>query len=144
MGKTKFKKREKPDSTFHFSYVDRRKEYSLNSISGAIFKVELDITHPLCYGYLKNELPVFKSGTTVAESLGIKHAEPVKFTTQPYLSGFASDKNIERHKGAPIVSVQSIGRGKIISYHESMTFRGIWLGTNKLFSNSIFFGSVIR
>ena len=80
----------------------------------------------------------------MAKTLNINYTEPVKFTDEPYLSGFVSDKNLERIKSAPVVSVQSIGRGKLISYHESMTFRGIWLGTNKLFSNSVFFGSVIR
>jgi len=79
-----------------------------------------------------------------AKPLKIKYAEPVRFSANPYLSGFVSDSNLERIKNAPIVSVQSIGRGKLISYHESMTFRGIWLGTNKLFANSVFFGSVIR
>ncbi|MCK5730140.1 MAG: zinc carboxypeptidase [Draconibacterium sp.] len=144
LGKTTFKKEIAPDSTLTLSYADRRKERSLNYISGAIFNSEMDITHPLCWGYLENSLPVFKSGTSVSKSLNIKYSEPIKFSKEPYLSGFISDKNLERIKSAPIVSVQSIGRGKLISYHENMTFRGIWLGTNKLFSNSIFFGSVIR
>ena len=144
IGKTTFKKGVVQDSTSVFSYADRRKETNQNYISGAIFNTEIDITHPLCWGYLNNELPVFKSGTSVAKPLKIKYAEPVKFTAEPYLSGFVSDKNLTRIKNAPVVSVQKIGRGKLISYHESMTFRGIWLGTNKLFSNSVFFGSVIR
>ena len=143
-GKTAFKKRVASDSTLILSYADRRKESSLNYISGAIFNTEIDITHPLCWGYSEKELPVFKTGTSVAKPLDIKYAEPVKFTSEPYISGFVSDKNVERIKNAPVVSVQNIGRGKLISYHENMTFRGIWLGTNKLFSNSVFFGSVIR
>ena len=144
LGKTTFKKGTAPDSTLKLNYVDRRKEYSLNSISGAIFNTEMDISHPLCYGYLKIDLPVFKTGTSVAESLKVNYSEPVKFSSTPYLSGFISDKNLDKIKSAPVVSVQSIGRGKLISYHENMTFRGIWLGTNKLFSNSVFFGSIIR
>jgi hypothetical protein len=144
LGKTTYKKRAATDSTLVFSYADRRKESSIKIISGAIFNSAIDITHPLCYGYSNSELPIFKSGTTVAKPLKIKYAEPVRFSANPYLSGFISNSNLERIKNAPIVSVQSIGRGKLISYHESMTFRGIWLGTNKLFANSVFFGSVIR
>ena len=144
LGKTTFKKTEQSDSTISFSYADREKEKSLNTISGAIFNTTLDITHPLCYGYTENTLPVFKTGTSVAKPLGIPHSEPVKFTTEPFLSGFVSDKNLELIKNAPVISVQSIGKGKIISYHESMTFRGIWLGTNKLFANGVFFGKVIQ
>lgn len=144
LGKTKFKKGEEIDTTLHFDYGDKSKETNLNIISGAIFNTKIDITHPLCYGYLKNELPVFKSGNKVAELLGTKYEEPVKFTSSPFLSGFISDKNLERMKGAPVVSVQPFGNGKVISCHESVTFRGIWLGTNKLLANGVFFGSAIQ
>jgi hypothetical protein len=144
LGKIQFKKSIEPDTTLQLNYADRSKEYSMNAIAGAIFKTEMDITHPLCYGYLQRELPVFKSGNSVAESLKTKYAEPVKFSSEPFLSGFVSDKNLERLKNTPVVSVQSVGSGKVISYHESMTFRGIWLGTNKLFMNSVFFGKTIR
>jgi len=144
LGKTQFKKSIEPDTTLQLNYADRSKEYSMNAIAGAIFKTEMDITHPLCFGYLKKELPVFKSGNSVAESLKTKYSEPVKFSDEPFLSGFVSEKNLERLKNAPVVSVQSAGRGKVISYQESMAFRGIWLGTNKLFMNSVFFGKIIR
>lgn len=143
-GKTKFKKDAQPDSALNVSYDSREKDRNINVISGAIFNTTLDISHPLCYGYTKNTLPVFKTGNQVAESLEIKYAEPVKFTAEPFLSGFVSDKNLDQIKNAPVVSVQNIGRGRIISYHENMTFRGIWLGTNKLLANGVFFGSVIQ
>ncbi len=144
LGKTTFKKNDDQDSTRHYSYAERSKKSSLNSISGAIFNTQTDITHPLCYGYSGSELAVFKTGTSVAESLKKDFAEPVRFTANPYISGFVSDKNLERIKNAPVVSVQSVGRGNVISYNESMTFRGFWLGTNKLFCNAVFFGNVIQ
>ncbi len=144
LGKIRYIRGEQPDSSLYNNYGDRDKENSLNIVSGAIFNTELDITHPICYGYSVKQLPVFKSGSHVAESLKTKFSEPVKFSSDPLLSGFISDNNLDRLKSAPVVSVQSIGRGKIISYYESMTFRGIWLGTNKLFANGIFFGSIIR
>ncbi len=143
-GKTKFKATVKADTTIYLTYAERDKERNLNYISGAIFNTNIDITHPLCYGYSNKKLAVFKSGTGVAEALGTKYAEPVKFTSSPYISGWISEKNLDRIKNAPVVSVQSIGRGNLISYHDNMNFRGIWLGTSKLFSNSVFFGSVIR
>jgi hypothetical protein len=144
LGKTAYKEALEPDSTRYLKYSQRREESDLQGISGAILKAQLDISHPLCYGYLKEDLALFKRGTTVAAPLGMKYAEPVKFASEPYLSGWVSPANLERIKEAPVVSVQSIGRGKLITYHESMNFRGYWLGTHKLFMNSIFFGSVIR
>ena len=144
LGKTKFKKSVQPDTARFLSYADRSKEYSYNSMSGAIFKVKMDISHPLCYGYLNPELSIFKSGTSVAESLEIKHSEPVNYSSDPFVSGWVSPENLERIKNAPVISVQSAGRGNIISYYDNMNFRGTWLGTSKLFSNSVFFGGIIR
>ncbi len=144
IGKTIFKKNPEADTLVQTGYADKNKTASLNEIGGAIFNAEMDISHPLCYGYKEKSLPVFKTGNMVAESLNIKYAEPVKFSDDPYLSGFVSDNNLNRIKNAPVVSVQNIGRGKLITLHESMTFRGFWLGTNKIFMNSVFFGRTIR
>ena len=144
IGKTTFNNNVQPDTAIYRSYAERSKERSLNSISGAILEAQIDISHPLCYGYTDNTLAIFKSGTTVAKSFGRKYVEPVTFSTSPYISGWVSDKNIERIRNAPIVSVESVGRGKLINYHDDMIFRGFWLGTAKLFSNAVFFGNVIR
>ncbi len=132
------------DSTFNQRYADKRKNYSLNVISGSIFQTEIDVTHPLCYGYVTNELPIFKSGSLVAVSTKIPYAEPVKFTQTPYISGYVSEANLNRIANSPVVFTASYGRGRIINYYENMNFRGIWLGTSKLFSNAVFFGPVIR
>ncbi len=144
LGKTKFKETVPPDTTKYLNYNEQEKESRLHLIGGTIFNTKLDMTHPLCYGYLKEDLSIIKRGTSVANSLGIKYSEPVKFDSQPYVSGWVSKENLERIKGAPVVSVQSIGQGKLISYHEDLNFRGIWLGTNKLFANGVFFGNMIR
>ncbi len=144
MSKIKFKKGIEPDTTRYLSYADRSKENNLNAIGGSVFMAEMDITHPLCYGYLSKEIPVFKTGNTVAENLQEKYTEPVTFTGNPYLSGYVSNQNIERIKNAPVATVESFGRGKVVSFHESMAFRGMWTGTNKLFSNAVFFGQTIR
>lgn len=139
----KFERGAAPDSAQKINYASREKYRSYNLISGAIFNTEMDLTHPLCYGYTDKYLPVFKTGTTVANPSGAKNEQPVNFTGEPYISGYVSGPNLEKIKNAPVVSVHKIGKGKIIAYHENMTFRGIWLGTNKLFSNAVFFGKII-
>lgn len=144
LSKIKFKKQATSDSLQYNLYSERQKERNLNDISGAIFQADIDLTHPLCYGYQNRELPIFKEGTSVAEKLNVKFAEPVIFSENPYLSGYVSDKNLERIKNAPVVTVETFGKGKVISYHEDMIFRGFWLATNKLFINSVFFGNTIR
>jgi hypothetical protein len=143
LGQTTYIETLKPDSTRYLNYSERREESDMHGIRGVILKAKLDLSHPLCFGYVKEDLALFKRGTTVAAPLGVKYTEPVKFDTEPYLSGWISQENLDRLKEAPVVSVQSLGRGKLITYHESMNFRGYWLGTHKLFANSVFFGQVI-
>lgn len=144
LSKIKFKKTLQPDTALFKNYSDRPKELNMNTISGAIFNAQMDLTHPLCYGYQNNMLPVFKTSTQVAETINVKYAEPVNFTETPFISGFVSTKNLDRIKNAPVVTVESFGNGKIISYHDEMAFRGIWMATNKLFMNAVFFGKIIR
>ncbi|MGE0021377.1 MAG: M14 family metallopeptidase [Draconibacterium sp.] len=144
LSKIKFKKTIQPDTTRFLNYADRINETNENNISGAIFNAAMDLTHPLCFGYSVKNLPIFKADELVAESLNVKFAGPVNFTGNPYTSGFVSAKNLERIKNAPVVTVEPFGRGKVITYHENMAFRGIWMATNKLFINAVFFGNTIR
>jgi len=39
--------------------------------------------------------------------------------------------------------VSGIGSGKVINLADNPNFRAFWFGTNKLFANAIFFGSII-
>jgi len=144
LSETSFKKRVPPDSTRYLNYDERAKERNLHVIGGAIFSARMDTSHPLCYGYERENLALLKKGTRVAMPSGIKYSEPVRFDSDPYVSGWVSKENLGRIKGAPVISVQSLGRGKLISYYEDMNFRGNWPGTNKLLANGIFFGRVIR
>jgi hypothetical protein len=144
LGKSTFVDPVPSDSTRYLSYAERRKESSIQGIGGVILNAKLDLTHPLCYGYIREELAIFKRGTRVANPLGAKYREPVRFTSDPYVSGWISSENLERVQGAPVLSVQELGSGKLVSFHETMNFRGFWLGTHKLIMNAIFFGDLIR
>ncbi|MBN1821967.1 MAG: zinc carboxypeptidase [Prolixibacteraceae bacterium] len=143
LGNVKFKPAADRDSTASGKFADSQSERAKNLIAGAIFNAEMDITHPLCYGYYRNNIAVFKTGTTVAESLKKPYAEPVQFTESPLLSGYASKQNIERIKGSPVVSINNTGRGTAICFYEDMNFRGYWLGTNKMIMNAVFFSGLM-
>jgi len=132
------------DTSRYLSYADRSKESAIQGIGGMILNADLDISHPICYGYARGDLAIFKRGTTVANPLGGKYQEPVCFASEPYLSGWISEENLQRLREAPVLSIQELGEGKLISFHETINFRGFWMGTHKLFMNAIFFGNVIR
>lgn len=125
------------------SYASRRADYSHHRIPGSIFEVKLDLTHPLCYGYQRNLLPVFKTNASAYSPNNNPYNNPARYTEKPYLSGYSSEENIDRIAGSAYVSVHSPGRGRVISLYDNPNFRGIWYGTTKLFINAIFFGQEI-
>jgi hypothetical protein len=130
-----------PESTER-KYSDRSKDRALHQIPGSIFETRLDLTHPLCYGYTKPLLPVFKSDATAVKVTSNPYNNPVKHTASPLLSGYCTPENIERIKNSAFVSVHS-GPGRVISIYDDTNFRAIWFGTSKIFINAVFFGQIL-
>jgi len=112
-------------------------------IGGAIFETKADLTHPLLYGYEKDQIPVFHRGTQFLEVAGNRYATPLTYTNDPVMSGYISSKNLKKIKNSAAITVNRLGRGRVISMVPNPNFRAFWYGTNKLFANAIFFGSTI-
>ena len=66
------------------------------------------------------------------------------YTDAPLLSGFISEKNLERIRGTAVVNATRMGAGAVIRIIDNLNFRGVWYGTNKLFVNTLFFGGLIK
>lgn len=113
-------------------------------IGGALFKASLDLTHPLCFGYERSEVALFKRGTVAIEWADNPRADPAVFAPTPLLSGYASAENQSLIGNSSAVQVHGIGSGTIICFAHNPVFRGYWLGTTKLFANAVFFGSILN
>jgi hypothetical protein len=121
-------------------YANRSGDNQVQLIPGSIFEVKLDLTNPLCYGYNRATLPVFKStATAVKKDPGI-YNNPLIYTANPLLSGYCTKENIERIKNSSFVSVHG---NRIISIYDNTNFRAIWFGTSKIFMNAVFFGQIM-
>ncbi|MDX9904019.1 MAG: hypothetical protein RB288_08075, partial [Bacteroidales bacterium] len=125
------------------SYADRSLSRALHMIPGSIFMTKLDLTHPLCYGYTKDLLPVFKRSSTAVKEAGTASNNPVRYIESPLLSGYCTKENNERIGNSLFASVHS-GPGRVISIYDDTNFRAIWFGTAKIFANAIFFGQTLR
>jgi hypothetical protein len=121
-------------------YSNREGDRQAQIIPGSIFETELDLSHPLCYGYTRSVLPVFKSTTSVANKNSDIYNNPVTYSGHPLLSGYCSDENIDRIKGSAFASIHN---NRIISIYDNTNFRAIWYGTTKIFMNAIFFGQLM-
>ena len=125
-------------------YTEMSAERGAQGIGGSIFKANIDIQHPLYYGYRRSWMPVFKNNTLMMEVPSNKYAMPMQMDSDsPLLSGYISAPNLEKIKGTAGTVVGSIGSGRVIMTTENPAFRAFWFGTNKLLANSVFFGHTI-
>ena len=125
-------------------YLDYEDQRALQNIAGTIFEARLDRTHPLCFGYVREELALFRNSTSLLPEAVDPYATPLRYTEEPLLSGFASEENVERIAGSPAVRAQRLGRGVVVALVDNPNFRGVWYGTNRLYANAIYFGSAIK
>ncbi|MBL7851161.1 MAG: zinc carboxypeptidase [Cyclobacteriaceae bacterium] len=112
--------------------------------SGAIVEAEVDLTHPLLYGYYSPRIPMFKSNNLFMEKAKGPYANPVIYGNSPMLSGYMSKRNYPRFKNTSGAGILAMGRGRVIGFTEDLAFRAYWFGTNKMLLNAIFYGGFIR
>ena len=113
-------------------------------ISGSVFKTRIDVTHPIGYGYRNELLPYYVTGTLAAKPDSNPFANPLMFTENALMSGYVWEPYTNLLDNSAGILINSRGSGKIISFTNNPNFRAFWFGTNKLFANSLFFGSIIR
>jgi hypothetical protein len=113
------------------------------SIPGGVFMSELELTHPMAFGYYRKELPTFRRGNVMMEASKNKFSNPGKYTKDPLLSGWINKPNLEALKETSTIRVSAMGQGRIVSLVDNPNFRAFWYGTNKLMMNAIFFGSIV-
>ena len=126
-------------------YVDASENAGKERIGGAIFEVQLDVTHPLGFGYRYSELPVYKNNKVFLAPSKSAYATVAKYSENPHIDGFVSKDNLENFiKPSASLLVSPIGNGRVVLFADNPNFRGAWYGTNKLFLNALFLGSEIR
>ena len=112
-------------------------------IGGAIFNSQIDLTHPLAYGYQNVNIPIFRRGTQFFAPYDKQTAPPLKYTDAALLSGYISQANLQTLNNSASILVGGVGQGRVIGFVDNTNFRAFWYGTNKLFANAVFFGHTI-
>lgn len=136
----------KKDESMSDKTTEMKPFASANETSGAKFtggmiaQIDVDLTHPLFYGYNRSTLPVFKRGNEYFEPLGDPTSTPGRYSKDPLMSGYLHAENQAKMPGATSVFSQRKGRGKVIGLVDNPTFRGYFWGNSKLFANALFFG----
>jgi len=126
-------------------YVDARENIGKESLGGVILNVDLDITHPLAYGYRDSNIPVYKNNSVWLTPSKNSYATIAKYTKNPHIDGFITEKNMQENilNSASLI-VSKLGSGRVVLFADNPNFRGSWYGTNRLFLNALILGDKIK
>jgi hypothetical protein len=118
-------------------YEDREKEFLTRNIPGSIFKVQLDNTHPLAFGY-PNFYYTLKQDDALYEFIkeGGWNVGVLKKDSQ--VSGFVGSSLKDKLNDALVFGVQDMGGGKIIYLADNLLFRSFWENGKLMFCNAVF------
>ena len=117
-------------------YDQRSRRYASRRNPGSVFRVTLDTTHPLAFGYndsylsLKTNADAYeflKSGWNVGALRGDAH-----------MSGFAGSQAKEMLQNTLSFGVQSHGSGQIVYFIDNPLYRGFWQNGKLLVANALF------
>lgn len=136
---------DEPDEDARRDYADAAEFSGAQAIGGSIWEADLDITHPLGFGYRARFLPVWRDHNMFFAPSRNPYSTVARLAEDdPHLSGYISQPNRERLRGSPSVMADRYGGGSVILLIDNTNFRGYWRGTNRLFLNAIFFGNHIQ
>jgi hypothetical protein len=132
------------DQQQYLPYDQMNKTRAAKQINGAIFKIQIDPSHPLFYGFTEKEVPVFVRGTSFIKTNQNKQASPAWFTKDFLLSGYIPNALGNSPENLPAVAVSSQGAGKTVCLQFNPLYRAQWAGTARIINNALFFGALIQ
>jgi hypothetical protein len=118
-------------------FENREREFLPSVTPGSIFRVELDNTHPLAYGYpkyyytLKGDEAIYEFIKTGGWNVGIIRKEK-------QVAGYVGSRLQTKLKDGLLFGVQDIGKGTITYFADDVLFRSFWENGKLMFSNALF------
>lgn len=122
-----------------FDYADKNDIEAQDIIGGAIFSGDLDVTHPIGFGIANRNIASQRNTLIAFDPPENPWATLIEIPENALLSGFASAENQEELAGKSMAIAERHGRGSVILFADNPNFRAYFFGTNKLFTNSLFF-----
>jgi len=118
-------------------FEDRERDYLPNLTPGSIFKVELDNTHPLGFGFPKYYYTL-KQDDAIYDFLkeGGWNVGVLKKNKQ--IAGVVGSKLISKLQDGVLFGTQEIGRGNVTYLADNVLFRSFWEAGKLMFSNAVF------
>ncbi len=118
------------------SYANRERASLVSSIPGAIYKMDLDNTHPLAFGYPNYYYSLKLDSYSYSFLEEGWNVGTIKKNN--YVTGFAGSQTKNKLKDGTLLGVEEIGRGSVVYMADDPLFRSFWENGKLLFSNAVF------
>ncbi|GGK67257.1 M14 family metallopeptidase [Rufibacter glacialis] len=117
-------------------YGNRERESISEEVQGSVFRINLDNTHPLAFGYGKTYSALVRTSTLPHFMKDAWNVGVVK--EEPPVTGFVGSKVQNNLQNGLVLGVQDLGRGQVVYLVDNPLFRGFWQGGKLLFGNAVF------
>lgn len=118
-------------------YADRERDGVSAGIPGAIYRAELDNTHPLAFGY-GNHYYTLKTGDKIYDYFGSEGWNVGVLKKDNFVSGFTGSSLKPHLTDGLLIGVQPIGRGEVVYFADDPLFRSFWENGKLMFCNAVF------
>ncbi|MBJ6109360.1 zinc carboxypeptidase [Hymenobacter sp. BT523] len=118
-------------------YGDSEREEAEEAVQGSVYRVQLDNTHPLAFGYGSNYFALIRN------PLGYRFLDKGGWNVgvikkDSYSAGFAGTKARKELTDTFVVGTQDLGRGSVVYLGDNPLFRAFWQGGKLMFGNAVF------
>jgi hypothetical protein len=117
-------------------YGERNQDDLSNTIPGAIFKVDLDQSHPLAAG-LGSYYYALKTDDKVYEPLGQEWSVGT-LKSDSYVAGIAGKSVLKRLNNGMLFGAQKLRKGSVVYLGSDILFRSFWESGKQMFMNAVF------
>ncbi len=117
-------------------YGDRERTGTNDNVPGAIYRLLMDDSHPLGFGYPSYYFTLKRGGDRYKYleegwNVGVSKGDG-------YVSGFVGAEAREQLQDVLVFGVQDMGDGAVIYMVDNPLFRAFWQGGKLLFANAVF------
>ncbi|WOT05413.1 M14 family zinc carboxypeptidase [Shewanella youngdeokensis] len=109
------------------------------SIGGAIVELKLDPSHPINFGLNHMRLAVMKNMPLGFAQTGNDFSVAATYASQPLLSGYLAQEYQSSFANSPAIIVETRTKGAVVALADNLLFRNIWLGSEKVYANALYF-----
>ena len=118
-------------------YGDAEREEAEDAVQGSIYRVQLDNTHPLAFGYGDTYYALVRNPLNYS-FLGKGGWNVGVIKKDSYSAGFIGTKARKELADTFVLGTQDLGRGEVVYLGDNPLFRAFWQGGKLLFGNAVF------